>query len=301
MRVARCGIAAASLLLAAVRGQAQDAETRLVLEVGYTTALSYDIAVNDSRTATRGWAKTVIDRTGIDADADVVIFENLPPLVDAVNAHTLDLAILLPLEFLEVGGRAPLLPMLTTSSRGSILHEYVLLVPRDSGMVSLAGLSGRSLILERGGKGRVPGMWLDVLLLRAGLARSGALFSSTRQVTSTSRAVLPVFFGQADACVVSREGFETMVELNPQLGEKLRVLAISPGFLRGLVCLRQDVYEQYGDTIMESLLSLHTDPRGQQLLRLFHVSELVRVGDGFLDQVIALSEEHEALTEEHAR
>ena len=300
-RVLRRGIAAVLALLASVPGHARESERRLVFEVGYTTALAYDIAVNDSRTATQGWVKTVIDRAGIDADAEVVIFQDLQPLVAAVNAEKLDLAVLLPLEFVEIADQAPLRPMLTTSSRGSILHEYVLLVSPDRGTTSLAQLSGKSLVLEKGGKGRVPGMWLDVLLLRAGLTPSEVFFKSTRQVTSTSRAVLPVFFGQADACVVSREGFDTMVELNPQLGAKLSVLAVSPGFLRGVVCLRQDVYELYGDTIMESLLSLHTDPRGQQLLHLFHVSELVRVGEGFLDQVMALSEEHEALAEEFGR
>ena len=39
----------------------------------------------------------------------------------------------------------------------------------------------------------------------------------------------------------------------------------------------------------------------QQLLGLFHVDELDRVGDGFLDEVIALSEENRDLTTEFPR
>lgn len=282
-------------------GHAQANDKRPVLEVGYTDALAYDVADSDSRTATRTWVKAAIDRAEVEADAEALIFQDLPSLVRAVNAKELDLAILLPLEFLEIRDRAPLLPLLTTSSRGSIPHEYVLLVSGNCDTMSLAGLLGKTLILDTGGKGRLPGMWLDVLLRRTGLPDRRTFFSSVREVTGTSRAVMPVFFGQADACVVTREGLETMVELNPQLGDALGILAVSPGFLRDLVCMREDVYERYGDTIMASLLSLHDDPQGRQLLRLFHVDEVVRIEAGFLDLVIALSEEYDDLMVESQR
>ncbi len=299
IRVLMGGLACA--WLSAVAGHAQANEERPVFEVGYTAALAYDIAVEDSRTATRTWINAIIDRTDIEADAETLVFQDLPPLVRAVNAEELDLAILLPLEFLEIRDRAPLLPLLTTSSRGSILHEYVLLVSGDGDTMSLGGLQDRTLILETGGKGRLPGMWLDVLLLRAGLLDSRTFFSTIREVTGTSRAVLPVFFGKADACVVAREGLEAMVELNPQLGETLGILAVSPGFLRELVCMREDVYERSGDTILESLLSLHDDPHGRQLLRLLHVDKVVRTEAGFLDELIALSEEYGDLMAEYQR
>ena len=68
---------------------------------------------------------------------------------------------------------------------------------------------------------------------------------------------------------------DPMAELNPQLGRELLVLEKSASFCRALICLRPDVKELYGGLLRESMLSLHTEPQGQQLLGLFHVDELV--------------------------
>ena len=95
------------------------------------------------------------------------------------------------------------------------------------------------------------------------------------------------------------DAFKTMVELNPQLGEQLESLASSPPVCRGLVCARMDLWEtRFREVLSESMLSLRTDPEGQQLLTLFHVDQLIRFDPAHLRGVIDLLKAYEKVIAE---
>jgi phosphonate transport system substrate-binding protein len=81
--------------------------------------------------------------------------------------------------------------------------------------------------------------------------------------------VLPVFFGQVDACVVTKRGFDTMVELNPQVGEKLRVLAISPPLIPSVAFFHPDYDPEMRRKIEEEIQVLDLSPAGRQVMNHF--------------------------------
>ena len=112
-------------------------------------------------------------------------------------------------------------------------------------------------------------------------------FGRTDEVFTASRAILPVYFGQYDACVVDRSSLDVMVELNPQLGAKLAVVAKSPGYLETVVCLRND-YTEYRDELISALNEMHTLPTGQQLLMILKVDRLRPYEPRYLETVKAL-------------
>lgn len=62
--------------------------------------------------------------------------------------------------------------------------------------------------------------WLDGLLAAEGRGPMGSFFGPAAWETKFSQSVLPVFFGNAEACLTSRRGFETMGEMNPQVGKR---------------------------------------------------------------------------------
>jgi hypothetical protein len=76
-------------------------------------------------------------------------------------------------------------------------------------------------------------LWLDTQLLRQQLPPSHSFFRSVKLVENASQAVLPVFFRQADACLLPRWSYDTMVELNPQVKEQTTILVHSPLLARG--------------------------------------------------------------------
>ncbi len=139
--------------------------------------------------------------------------------------------------------------------KGSVFLITVAIRPCQS----LGDLKNGNLFIhdEKPGNG-VPQMWLDTFLVKQGLTRSKYFFTNIKEVDKVSQAVLPVFFKQADACLVSRSGFETMVELNPQIGEQLAIQATSPGFILGGVFFRRDFRADIKKLIMDTCMKFST-------------------------------------------
>ena len=281
------------------RGQ-EDASLSVVLDVGYSRNLFYNVDMNDARAATKVWVKGVIDKTGELAGSRSVVLDDPDAAIQGVNARELDLVVLLSSEYLRIKNKirqdVSLVPMAVAVSGGEVEQRYVFLTHRNSGLERLDQLRGKTLIQAIAGEGNIPRMWMDVLLWRRGLGTGETFFEEIQEVSKVSQAILPVFFGQEEVCVTPLDAFHTMTELNPQLAEELRAIEMSPGFCQAIVCGRKDVYEsKLSRYLEESILSLGDDPNGQQLLMLFHVDQLVRFDPAYLESVAGLMEEYEGL------
>jgi ABC-type phosphate/phosphonate transport system substrate-binding protein len=107
--------------------------------------------------------------------------------------------------------------------------------------------------------------------------------------------VLPVFFRQADACVVTRRGFKTMSELNPQVSQRLKVLAASPGLVPTGFGFRPDYTDPLKNTIVAELARIKDSPAGAQVLTLFQSGSLEAHPLSCLDSAFELLATHQRL------
>ncbi|MGB3111413.1 MAG: PhnD/SsuA/transferrin family substrate-binding protein, partial [Candidatus Omnitrophota bacterium] len=191
--------------------------------------------------------------------------------------------------------KAPLEVSMATVSGGEVEQKFILLVRKDKGIKRLSQLKGKKLLVETGGRGDIGLLWLNTTLLKDRLPESGELFSNIKRATKASQAVLPVFFGQADACIVTRGSFRTAAELNPQLGGELDVLAESPPYLVSVACFREGYDEKYKKIIMDTSLKLHEDPKGKQILTLFRVDKIVLFDPTYFNSIKELINEYNEL------
>ena len=269
-----------------------------VLEVAYTRSMFRGVDVSDARAALSVWVKRIIERTGEDAGSATLVLEDAADVARAVRERRVDVISMLTQEYLQVRHQVGLTPLAVTASNEGVGHQISLLARKDGGIGDLHQLTGRRLVVDTGGQGRVPVLWLDVLLAESGLPFVTHLLGSVTNVPKASQAVLPVFFGQVDACLVRSGSYATMVELNPQLGSELVVLAKSPWLCYAIVCARTEVFEtRLKNYLAESLLSLHEDPEGRQLLTLFHVGRLVPFDNKHIRALGDLLGRHRQLTE----
>lgn len=288
-----CVASAIVLLLAGpLCAQGEDPGT---LTIGYSATMLLSVDKNDAQAAVRVWAKTLIDDTGISVGSEAFVFHDLPTLAQSIQDRRIDAVVLPALEYVKARETIPLVPAVIGTTRESAYYEYILLVRRSSDVEEIDRLRGKVLLADQGAGGDVSLMWLDTLLGEHGLPEARAFFGTVKDVGKVSQAVLPVFFGQADACLVSHGSFETMTELNPQLNSEMVILARSPKFARGPVCLREDIYQKYGDVLLNTLLTMHTQPSGQQILDLFQSDRLVPWDPSHMESIVALMEEHERL------
>ncbi len=282
-------------------GQARpddDIESRpkSVFRVGFLASYFQKGLVQDMRVALEVWGNEIVKKGEVQVErVDIIIFEDedSSEIHDALSGKNIDCLILNALNFVELEKAALMDPLLVGSLDKDINNEYILLVRHDSGIDSLGGLKNGTINIETESVGRIPLVWLEVLLSNEGLPELHVFFKEVHFKQKASHAVLPVFFGKVTAGVTNIRAYRTMVELNPQLESELSVLMISPPYLRGLVVFRKDLDLKIRDSLLDAMKKIHTDPYGQQILMVLKEHKVVPFKPEYTDTVRTLYKEYQ--------
>ena len=157
---------------------------------------------------------------------------------------------------------------------GRSTEEYLLLVHRDGPIKEIGDLQGRSLVWLEHPRACLAPVWLDTLLAQGGLGPADQFFGKMTPTKKASQAVLSVFFRQADVSLTTRNGFQMAAELNPQVGQQLRVLASSPEFVHHVYRFRPDYPADNLKQVLAAMSTMHQTPSGQQMQTVFKVDRL---------------------------
>ncbi len=284
-------LATASLCALALPLRSPAAEpARDTFRVAFSAAMFSDVNPNDARAAVKGWAQTVARQRGIATDPAPSIITDLPGLSEALLSNRVDAVGITTEEYWTLSRSTPLNPVFIAGNGGRLRESFVVLVHRESGLKTLADLHERKLLVYQNPMASLAPHWLDTLLLEDGHPLAAEFLKEATSDTKLTRVVLPVFFKQSDACLVTRSGFDTMNELNPQLGRTLEVIATSPEFVPSVFCLRGSYAPPFKDNLLTGLRELHLTPAGQQVLTIFKIDRLVDEPASCLDSSLALLE-----------
>lgn len=259
----------------------------LEIRAGLMSSAFAGVNTNDAEAAFKVFVEQLGTRNGYRAVARTTTYEQLPELRRALQEGEVNILLVNGWDYLELEAERWTPALLTAGTRAGAGHRYLLLSgPTVSGR-TLEALRGRSVGLLRAANGALGEYWLAGLLRARGAPPAKEYFREVRVEAQVSRLVLGVFFGKLDACVVTREGFETMAELNPQLGRRLQVVAESPPLADGLVCVSRGGWpsEKHRADLVRVLANLGDDPAGRQLMMLFRVERLWPFAPDHLDGV----------------
>jgi len=289
-RSPRHAAAAVAVILAMAAGlaelQAQSGPRRELLRVAFTSVMFAGVNVNDARAALSVFADMIAGGRGLHFETETEIFDDVDALGRALDAGRIHLAAMSTEQYRRL--RRPAFgSVLLGGRRGRYQEEFLLLV-KKGGVTKLADLKGRTLATVDGFSHAMSLAWLDTILLEAGLGPAAAVFGSITKMPKPARAVLPVFFGQQDACLISRYGYELMVELNPQIGTVLAPLAESAPVLHAVLLFDRRYVSVNRQGVIESMLTLHESPRGQQVLSMFGIDRMMVGSPADLAPALAL-------------
>lgn len=203
----------------------------------------------------------------------------------------------LPVEtFLEIRNRIPVDPVLVSTTDRGHDTELLLLVRKDNGIHSVRDLKNRVIAMPMRNHqyGDLYYTWLETLLMREGFGcRIDSFFSSVKEMRTVAKVVMPVFFRQADACVVSRQVFDLTSELNPQIGKELIPICRIEKLAHGVIAFDRRLPEETRQIFRQAFLALHESPEGEQLLMLFQVRKLIPFRPDYLKTTEALFAEYQ--------
>ena len=271
---------AAAFLLAVANAGAGELP---LMTTGYSRDIFHGASQSDALAATKVW----VDRlgAGVCRSGDVFVYEFRRDWAAAAEREEFTMAIISVTDYLALESEGDLEPRAVFEYDAGIGVELVLLVSKDSGIDSVAGLKDQSISISVDYHRDVPACWLDSLLEAQQLPRVDEYVKDLKWERKASAAVLPVFFGRRSACIVSRSSYETIKELNPQVGARLKVLATSPSYILTLVCFRRGSDPSFVNQLAGAMLHLHEQPRGEQVLISFKVKSIAPFRAEYLDAV----------------
>jgi phosphonate transport system substrate-binding protein len=283
-------------LTAATAKSVEERSPNAPVRFAFSSRMFSEVNENDARAAMKAWGHAIATERGIPLEPAFQILGGVEAIAAAIREKRID-AITLPTdEYWALRDQVPLGSIILGSKDGQITEQYVLLVRDDSGIQQLADLRGHSLVVFQSPLTSLAPAWLETELLQKQLGLSAQFWGRTTEITKLLRAILPVFFHQADACLVTLKGFETMAELNPQIGRQLKIVAKSEPVVPSLFCFRGDYLSPYRERLLQEVSRVNETPAGRQTLALFQ-SEQLFVGDpAALANACALLDRHRQLS-----
>ncbi len=217
----------------------------------------------DAAAALAVWAEEMAKAVNLKV-ADKIWLRPSVEVLAALRTGSLDLLCLTVAEYRRVAEYLDTERVLTDGGQ-----EMWVMAAEGSGITKLSALAGRHLIILDGPQMNLVDAWLTDSLLKEGL--SGKTPVQVTRQTRPAQAILPVFFGRADACVATKRTVETMYELNPQLAKKLRVVQTSPKLVGAFMACRKDYPAQYKIPLLERLTQARDSPAAKQVMTLFSI------------------------------
>jgi ABC-type phosphate/phosphonate transport system substrate-binding protein len=278
------------------------ADERFQLRMGYMGSVYQEMTNSDIKAAVSVLIKKIAWKNFGKSEARY--FDSITDLAKSIKAGTVQVACLPPEQYMDLKERCPIEPLLVTTTSSSDETELLLLVRKDSGIRSLQDLRRRTLVMPPQRTNKVKSLfrlWIETLLLRQGDSNVGSYFSSIKETMTTVQVIMPVFFRQADACVVTRHVFELTAELNPQINSELTAIAAIQKLSQGIISVDSRLPRETKEDIKHAFLALNQSAEGRQLLMLYQINTFNPYRPGYLKATEALFAEHQHLLRNSAR
>ncbi len=256
---------------------------------------------NDVHAALNVLSDIVGRQKGFVLDFKLDIVDDLAEIRDRLQNHSVDIMLLAATDYFELESSHMLVPVLTEarSAQGNAFFSYVLLVNASSATTTIAGLRGKNILIYSRGGTNTGLAWIDVLLGREKLGRAASFFGSITIRDKPQTCILPLFFGTVEACIADETNFNLAKEMNPQLA-RLNVLARSRPLVGSIIASVAGP-QPYQQEFFDTMLTLHQDVHGRQVLMLFKTDRLVRIQPGDLDSARELWRDYYRLPGSPAR
>jgi phosphonate transport system substrate-binding protein len=248
-----------------------------------------DVNLNDARAAMLVWLKRMMADLNVTVQVSPKVFDSAEEIKRRARMGEFDSVALNVVEYRQIADFLDPREVLVGAGEAGT-EQYVLLVKRSGEFQQLSHLRGRRLCLLNAPKMCVAPAWLSMLLDEARLGANEPFFSSTITDAKASRVILPVFFGQADACVTSQRSFETMCELNPQVGKDLVATASSPRMVVTFYVFHKNYQNASRERFIRILTEVRSSAAGRQMAELFQFDGLALRDSGCLSTALSVLE-----------
>lgn len=203
------------------------------------------------------------------------------------------------MDYVDLRRNVPLSPLMVLSKMEKPTESLLLIIRNGESLDSIGRKPNSILMLEAGRVGVTARMWLETVLWEQGFEAGIQHFSEIQYAQKTSRIVLPVFFGKADACVIEASAFEIMTDLNPQLGRRLEAVKTSEPLVLMLICATQLAEPEDKNIMTREAMHALMDPYSRQALTMVQMKQFFASKPEYLASTETLFERYQRMADGH--
>ncbi|MBT8381233.1 MAG: phosphate/phosphite/phosphonate ABC transporter substrate-binding protein [Ignavibacteria bacterium] len=255
-----------------------------LFQVAFSTNVFKGVYLNDAIAVAKVLTQQLLKE--YDEEYEVLspaTFDNVQELDELLEKQEVEVFVMHSTELIQAKNREMLEPIGSASREGMPYEIYYLLVNNQSEHKTLEDLKGKTLLVGFPYEGDIPLIWLDQVLKQNKLITREKFFNKIEYFDKALPSVLPVFFKKSDACLVSKNSFETICELNPQVQNKLTVIETSIPITIGIVALRKNISNpEVKSHIIDAFLNLHNKVAAQQFLSVFKIEKVIEFKEEYL-------------------
>ena len=280
------------LIMVSAVGISAGEKEKIRCVAAYAVQSMGDVDPRDAEASLRVWIREMSEPSGVQIEP--LLYESHEKVVRDFLDNKLDFVMVNTVDYLRSASVIKVKPEIAKTRNNKNTVRYVLLTRAGNPSGSLDALKNKKLaILKVNSLGFT---YINVHLMQAGWPDAERFFSTVQYKAKESQAILAVFFGQAEACLVTDTAFSMMKELNPQVGQKLRVMAQSPELIDTVGFFRKDYPQAHKQVIISGMHGgIKSHDRGRQILLLFNLDQLDVIKDSDLDSARKLMADYERL------
>jgi phosphonate transport system substrate-binding protein len=258
-----------------------------------------EVDLNDARAAMKVWVRELTGTIKPEFRLQTVFVNDIGNL----NASSLKNAALIcvnSIDYLDYKAKLNLEGAFVPLRNDNVFSTYILLT--NNNVENIRELKNRNMGIGRENNHLIASMWLNDLLNNYNLPPADQFFR-IKESDKESQIILSLFFKQLDACVVTRNAYNLMVELNPQIGKRLKIIAVSPKIVLTVTSFSKNFKSiKHRKKIIESAERLSSYINGKQILTLMNIDKVVPFKKEYLNNLkTILSEYKKILTDKKRR
>ncbi|HNV68957.1 MAG TPA: PhnD/SsuA/transferrin family substrate-binding protein [Candidatus Ozemobacteraceae bacterium] len=249
----------------------------------------------DIRVGMDVWMDLFLKEWQLNYQSKTLFFDSLAQLIPQAKAGAVDLMNITTLQYLQLKQHLDLEPGYLGIVGSSATCSLYILVHSEKPFRSLKDLRDKTILMDSRDHRDLAAMWLDYELIRNQLPPAIGYFGKINTVSKPSEAALPVFFGEADACLIRDRAYRTLVEMNPQVGQDLLIIASSPGLIFDFCSFRAGYADPDKRVIRSSTVKFSDSVKGRQVLTLFRTDRFIPYDEQIIKPTFDLIAEAERL------
>lgn len=252
--------------------------------IAFSEKIFVNVNQNDAAALTKVLTENLLEHSPITFRTGTPnIYSSVEEMEEAIKNEKNDLYVLLPSEFLQIEKLGLLEPIAVSLRNNSVYDVYQLIVSKESNIKELKDLKGKKILIGYSISDDNPHIWLNNLLSNNRLGKKEKYFKAIEISDKSLPVILKVFFGQADACIISEDNLNLAIEMNPHLAKKFITIETSKPILRSILADRKSKSEKNKKLLSDNLLNLDQSAEGKQILTLFRIDKLVPFKKDYLE------------------